>query len=156
MANTTTPATPVAPATVGSVARSNTMPIAETAIGKTTINDSVVAKVAGIAAREVSGVHALGGGAARVIGSIRNAVNNTDLSQGISVEVGETQVAVDVIIVAEYPVALQDVANDVRSSIIDAIENLVGLQVTEVNVTVDDVFIPSADDNASEAEARVQ
>nr|WP_253259901.1 Asp23/Gls24 family envelope stress response protein [Subtercola boreus] len=132
------------------------MPIAETAIGKTTINDSVVAKVAGIAAREVSGVHALGGGAARVIGSIRNAVNNTDLSQGISVEVGETQVAVDVIIVAEYPVALQDVANDVRSSIIDAIENLVGLQVTEVNVTVDDVFIPSADDNASEAEARVQ
>ncbi|MDF2443144.1 MAG: hypothetical protein JWR01_1347 [Subtercola sp.] len=160
MANTTTPATIVTPATVGSTSASTSpslsTPIAETAIGKTTINDSVVAKVAGIAAREVSGVHALGGGAARVIGSIRNAINNTDLSQGISVEVGETQVAVDVTIVAEYPVALQDVADDVRSSIIDAIENLVGLQVTEVNVTVDDVFIPSADDNAPEAEARVQ
>ncbi|RFA10909.1 alkaline-shock protein [Subtercola boreus] len=152
MANTTTPVTPATIATTPAT----TTPIAETAIGKTTINDSVVAKVAGIAAREVSGVHALGGGAARVIGSIRNAINNTDLSQGISVEVGETQVAVDVIIVAEYPVALQDVANDVRSSIIDAIENLVGLEVTEVNVTVDDVFIPSADDNAPEAEARVQ
>ena len=35
------------------------------AAGKTTIADSVVAKVAGIAAREVAGVHALGGGGAR-------------------------------------------------------------------------------------------
>ncbi|PPF89500.1 Asp23/Gls24 family envelope stress response protein [Subtercola sp. Z020] len=153
MANTTTPAT-VTPATISTT---STIPTAETAIGKTTINDSVVAKVAGIAAREVSGVHALGGGAARVIGSIRNAMNNKDLSQGISVEVGETQVAVDVIIVAEYPVPLQDVADNVRSSIIEAIENLVGLEVTEVNVTVDDVFIPSVDDSAdAETEARVQ
>ncbi len=62
----------------------------------------MVAKIAGIAAREVSGVYALGGGAARMVGAIREALNTADLSQGISVEVGETQVAVDVTIVAEY------------------------------------------------------
>ena len=121
-----------------------------TGTGKTVINDGVVAKVAGIAAREVTGVHALGGGAARALGAIREAMNNTDVSQGISVEVGETQVAVDVTIVAEYPVQLQQVANDIRSSVIRAIEDLVGLEVTEVNVTIVDIHLPS--DDAADAE----
>ncbi|MCU1407781.1 MAG: Asp23/Gls24 family envelope stress response protein [Glaciihabitans sp.] len=128
----------------------------QTAQGKTVINDGVVAKVAGIAAREVPGVYALGGGAARAIGAIRQAMKNTDLSQGITVEVGETQVAVDVTIVAEYPVPLQQVADDVRASVIAAIETLIGMEVTEVNVTIIDVFIPSDDDTDAEpAEARV-
>jgi uncharacterized alkaline shock family protein YloU len=126
--------------------------------GKTTIDDSVVAKLAGIAAREVPGVHALGGGAARAIGVIRDALNSTDMAQGVSVEVGETQVAVDVTIVADYPVPLQKVASDVRSAIYRAMEDLVGMEVTEVNVTVNDVHIPSDDgDDADDGrEARVQ
>ncbi len=119
--------------------------------GKTTIENGVVAKIAGIAAREVPGVFALGGGAARAIGALRNALNTTDLSQGISVEVGEKQVAVDVTIVADYPVALQDVADAVRSAIYRALEELVGMEVTEVNVTVNDVHIPSDDDDNQSA-----
>jgi uncharacterized alkaline shock family protein YloU len=128
----------------------------QTANGKTTINDGVISKVAGIAAREVPGVHDLGGGAARALGAIRGAVSGTDLSQGISVEVGETQVAVDVSIVAEYPMPLQTVADGVRAAITDAIENLVGMMVTEVNVTVNDVHLPSDDKSDDQAEARVQ
>ena len=60
--------------------------------GKTVIDNGVVAKIAGIAAREVRGVHALGGGAARAFGAIRDAIGSSDLSQGIRVEVGETAV----------------------------------------------------------------
>ncbi|AZH80340.1 Asp23/Gls24 family envelope stress response protein [Microbacterium sp. Y-01] len=127
-----------------------------TAAGKTTIEDAVVAKIAGIAAREVSGVYALGGGAARMVGAIRDALNTTDLSQGISVEVGETQVAVDVTIVAEYPVSLQKVAGDVRTAIHRAMVELVGMDVAEVNVTVNDVHIPSDDEGDGAQEARVQ
>jgi uncharacterized alkaline shock family protein YloU len=119
--------------------------------GKTDINNSVVAKIAGIAARDVPGVYALGGGAARALGAIRNLANQTDLSQGISVEVGETQVASDVTIVAEYPTNLQDVAQGVREAVATAIESYVGLQVTEVNVTVTDVHIPSDDDDKNQA-----
>ena len=74
---------------------------AENSNGKNTIDDGVVAKIAGIAARDVRGVYALGGGAARMVGAIRDAMNSTDLTQGIDVEVGERQVAVDATIVAE-------------------------------------------------------
>ena len=123
--------------------------------GKNVIADGVVQKVAGIAAREVPGVHDLGGGAARAIGAIRNAINAQDRGQGVSVEVGEKQVAADIVIVAEYPVDLQRVADDVRRSVTDAIANVVGMDVTEVNVTVSDVHIPSDDDNDAD-ESRVQ
>jgi len=125
--------------------------------GKTTIDDGVVAKIAGLAARDVEGVYALGGGAARVVGAIRDAFHSTDLAQGIGVEVGDTQVAVDVTVVADYPVPLQSVADGVRAAVYRAMEDLVGMEVTEVNVTIDDVHLPSDDDRAEpEPEARVQ
>lgn len=124
--------------------------------GKTTIEDSVVAKIAGIAARQAQGVYALGGGAARMVGAVRDALNSTDLTQGISVEVGEKQVAVDVTIVAEYPTSLQRVADEVRSSINRAMVEYVGMEVAEVNVTVNDVHVPSDDDDTDNQEARVQ
>ncbi|MFD7023454.1 Asp23/Gls24 family envelope stress response protein [Promicromonospora sukumoe] len=125
--------------------------------GRTTIENPVVAKIAGIAAREVTGVYALGGGAARVVGTIRDALNSTDLTQGISVEVGEKQVAVDVTIVAEYPAALQTVADNVRTAIYRAMRDLVGMEVAEVNVTVNDVHLPTEDDQEAEPQTgRVQ
>lgn len=128
----------------------------ETTHGRTVIDDGVVAKIAGMAARDVEGVHALGGGAARMMGAIRDAMNSSDMGQGVSVEVGETQVAVDVSIVADYPVALQKVADDVRASIITAISSLVGMEVTEVNITINDIYIPSEDTSDAGSQARVQ
>jgi uncharacterized alkaline shock family protein YloU len=149
--------TPTAPKTPATTSTSSSTPTAAT--GKNTIADGVVQKVAGIAAREVRGVHDLGSGAARAIGAIRNAVNAQDRGQGVSVEVGETQVAADIIIVAEYPVELQRVADDVRRSVSEAISTVVGMDVAEVNVTVSDVHIPSDDNDAdkdADAESRVK
>jgi uncharacterized alkaline shock family protein YloU len=120
--------------------------------GKTDVQNGVVAKIAGIAARDVVGVFALGGGAARAIGAIRTAMNNTDLGQGVSVEVGETQAAADLTIVVEYPANVIQVADQVRAAVAAAIEDYVGLTVTEVNVDVVDVHIPS-DDDAEQASA---
>jgi uncharacterized alkaline shock family protein YloU len=117
--------------------------------GKTTIADSVVAKVAGIAAREIAGVYALGGGGARAFGAIRDAINATDLTQGVKVEVGETQAAADLTIVVEYPAPIQEVADQVRSRVAGAVSRLVGLEVVEVNVDVNDIHIPGDDDDDS-------
>ena len=143
--------TNVTPTTVANTAKHGT----ETSTGKNTIADGVVEKVAGIAARQVAGVHDLGGGAARAIGAIRNAINAQDRGQGISVEVGEKQVAADITVVAEYPVALQKLADNVRSAVSEAISSVVGMEVTEVNVTVADVYIPS-DDKDEDTESRVK
>lgn len=121
--------------------------------GRTVIADHVIAKVAGIAARDVPGVHALGGGAARALGAIRQAIGNQDLSQGVGVEVGERQVAADVSIVVEYPQPMKAVADEVRAAVRSAIEDLVGMEAAEINVTINDVFIPGDDDADDEATA---
>ena len=146
---TSTTVTATSPRTVGGTVT--------TADGGTTIiDDGVVSKVAGIAAREVSGVHALGGGAARAIGAIRSAIGGESHSQGVRVEVGEHQVAADVVLVAEYPVPLQDVADGVRQAVIRAVEQIVGLEVTEVNVTIADVHIPGDDSDDGSSRSRVE
>lgn len=138
----------IAPVSVGS-----TPVTGGVATGKTVIVDPVVAKIAGIAAREVPGVFALGGGAARMVGAIREAIGGADLSQGIKVEVGETQVAVDITIVVEYPQPLQFVAEGVRTAVAQAIVQLVGLEVAEINVTISDVHIPGDDTETADAAA---
>lgn len=120
--------------------------------GRTVIADTVVAKIAGIATREVEGVADLGKGAARAVGAIREriAAVGVDVAQGVSVEVGERQAAVDVDLVAEYGVAIVDLAGAVRSNVIDAIERMTGLEVTEVNITVHDVAVEGEEEDKAE------
>jgi len=118
--------------------------------GRTSIADSVVAKIAGLAAREISGVHAMGAGATRTFGSIREILpGNTEArtaSQGVKVEVGERQAAVDLDLVVEYGVAIVDLSTAVRKNVIDRLQRMTGLEVTEVNINVDDIWIPGTDD----------
>lgn len=109
--------------------------------GRTVISETAVEKVAGIAARAVPGVHSLGSGSARALGAIRGAVGNADHAAGVHAEVGETQVAVDINLVANYGTPLHSLANAVRAAVYRAVEELVGLQVIEVNVEINDVYI---------------
>lgn len=115
--------------------------------GRTTIADAVVSTIAGIAVREVSGVHALGGGAARAVGALRDRLPGAgaDRAMGIDVEVGETQAAVDVSLVAEYGVAIPDLAGAIRRNVVSSIERMTGLEVTEVNIDVTDVHLDEPD-----------
>ena len=117
--------------------------------GTTTIADTVVSKIAGIATRDVSGVHAVGGGAARAVGALRERIpgGRTNHTQGVSVEVGETQAAVDLDIIAEYGVAIDDLASAVRRNVISSVERMTGLQVTEVNISVNDIHLPEDDED---------
>lgn len=131
-----------------------------TSQGRTSIADGVVAKIAGLAAKEVTGVNALGGGAARAMGSLRERIpgGRTNHSQGVAVEVGEREAAVDIALIAEYGVPIADLAAGVRRNVISAVERMTGLSVTEVNIDVNDVHLPDEDDeqDAEPAPARVQ
>jgi uncharacterized alkaline shock family protein YloU len=122
--------------------------------GKTTIADAVVTKVAGVAAREVRGVYELGGGLARTVGSVTQRVGVGDeRTQGVSVEVGEREAAVDLIVVVEYGESIPRVSQAVRDNVIKRIEGITGLSVTEVNVAVDDLYFPG---DETPEQARVQ
>ncbi|MEV6641355.1 Asp23/Gls24 family envelope stress response protein [Amycolatopsis sp. NPDC051371] len=143
----TNPATTKTPAHSTEVEKTTAGALASTQ-GSTTIADTVVAKVAGLATREVSGVHALGGGAARAFSAIRERIPGASASvaQGVSVEVGERQAAVDLQILVEYGVSIADLAHAVRKNVITAVEQTTGLQIVEVNINVSDVHIPGDDD----------
>ena len=127
----------------------------QTERGQTTIAEAVVTKVAGVAAREVRGVYELGGGVARAVGSVTQRVGVGDeRTQGVSVEVGEREAAVDLTVVVEYGESIPRVSQAVRENVIKRIEGITGLSVTEVNVSVDDLYFPG--DEVPEQPARVQ
>ncbi len=144
------------PATGSAVPKSSSGDLVSST-GRTSIADSVVQKIAGIAAREISGVYDLGSGAARAFGAVKERVGQAqpNVSQGVKVEVGEVQAAIDLNIIVEYGVSLSDLASSVRRNVISAVERMTGLQVTEVNISVDDIHLPSEDDGSQEP-TRVQ
>jgi uncharacterized alkaline shock family protein YloU len=123
--------------------------------GRTQIADGVVAKIAGMAAREIGGVHAMGGGTARMVGVVRDAVGGSSgsVAQGVSVEVGERQAAVDIDLVVEYGAAIQDLAAAVRRNVTSAVERMTGLEVTEINIKVDDIHLPEDDESADDGDS---
>ncbi len=139
------------------VARKGTQPGGlETDKGNTTIADPVVTKVAGIAAREVGGVHELGGGVARALGAVTNRLPVGDTaSQGVSVEVGDKEAAVDLKVIVDYGESIPRVAQEIRDNVVRRIEGITGLKVTEVNVAVNDLYFPG-DDQEDDTTSRVQ
>lgn len=127
-------------------------------LGKTTIADRVVQKIVGLAAREVPGIYDLGGGAARTLGAIRERIPGSSQTsgQGVTVEVGQSQAAVDLEVVTEYGMSIADVAKSVRRNVISAVEGMTGLEVTEVNLSVIDIHLPGDDQEVAPQPARVQ
>ena len=124
--------------------------------GRTVISETAVAKVAGIAARSVPGVYSLGTGPSRALGAFRDAVGGSDHAAGVHAEVGETQVAVDINLVAVYGTPLHSLANQVRATVYAAVEELVGLQVIEVNVEINDVYVPGPVKPGAPVEPRIE
>ncbi|MFF3321618.1 Asp23/Gls24 family envelope stress response protein [Streptomyces sp. NPDC002889] len=125
--------------------------------GRTTIADGVVEKIAGLAARDVVGVHAMGGGVSRTFGAVRDRVpgsSRSNATRGVKAEVGEVQTALDLEIVVDYGVSISDVARAVRENVVSAVERMTGLEVVEVNIAVSDVKLP--DEEEDEPEPRIQ
>jgi uncharacterized alkaline shock family protein YloU len=123
--------------------------------GKISVAQSVVQKIAGLSCREVSGVHSMGTNTARTFGAIRERIpgsSGPNVAQGVGVEVGETQTAIDLDIVVEYGVAIADLGRSIQRNVKHQVELMTGLDVVEVNVNVDDVHVASDD---QETTARV-
>jgi uncharacterized alkaline shock family protein YloU len=112
--------------------------------GDTTIEETVVQKLAGMATREVPGVFAMGGAGRRAFSALTERIpgSQTNVSGGVTVEKGERQAAVDVSIVIEYGFSVVEVSQGIRRNIIQSVERATGLEVLEVNINVTDVHLP--------------
>jgi len=116
----------------------------QTERGSTSISDSVVSKIAGIASQEVDGIRMGSGGSQAVSGILGSITGGSSGSQtqGVSVEVGQEEAAVDLTLTAEYGKSIPQLAEAVRRNVANRVESLVGLRVTEVNITVSNIFFP--------------
>src|SRR5579872_1896070 len=113
--------------------------------GKITVAQGVVQKIAGIACREISGVHAMGVSTSRAFGAVRERIpgsSGPNVAQGVGVEVGETEAAIDLDIVVEYGVSIADLGRSIQRNVKQAVERMTGLSVVEVNINVDDLYLP--------------
>jgi uncharacterized alkaline shock family protein YloU len=112
--------------------------------GHTRIADEVVEKIAGIAAREVPGVFDLGGDVARMFSAVKERLHlgEESAAQGVSVKLEGKTADIVVTIVLEFGFQVYSVTDAVREKVISSVENLLGLEVTGVDVAVDDVHIP--------------
>jgi uncharacterized alkaline shock family protein YloU len=118
--------------------------------GQISVAEGVVQKIAGKACREISGVHAMGTGGTRAFGAIRERIpgsSGPNVAQGVGVEVGETEAAIDLDIVVEYGVGIAELGRSIQRNVKQAVERMTGLRVVEVNIAVDDVYLPSDDDD---------
>ena len=123
-----------------------------TAPGDLTIEEQVVAKICGGAAREVEGVHAMGTGrlAERVTG-VAATVRGEDFKKGVRVEVGKKEVAVDLWITIEYGFNIPKVVQAAREMIAVRVHEMTDLKVVEINADVVDIHLPG-----EEPERRVE
>ena len=119
-------------------------------MGNTTISSTVVAQIAGIAAQEVEKVQ-MGGGTSAAVGGFLQSVaggvtggstSGGNYSRGVNVEVGEEEAAVDLTMTIEYGQSIPQITEAARRNVINRVESLSGLRVTEVNIAVTDVQIP--------------
>lgn len=112
--------------------------------GQTRVSEEVVAKIAGLAVREVPGVRSLVPfGAGQTLSSLASQLRGNDMKGlGIHVEVGTIEVAVDVRIVADYGLSIPYIAEQIRENLALRVTEMTGLRLKEVNIEVVDLYFP--------------
>lgn len=127
--------------------------------GKTIIAEGVVAKIAGLAAREVSGVHELvGSGASGAIAGLTQALTRSTPSRdyGVKVQVNEQEAVVDIRMIVKYGASIQAVAEGVRNNVVERLQALAGLTATTVNIEVVDLYFPEEQARQLETETETK
>jgi uncharacterized alkaline shock family protein YloU len=123
----------------------------DNSLGSIRIADEVVSIIAGLAATEVEGIAGMSGG---IAGGIAEMLGRKNFAKGVRVEVGEKEAAVDLYIIVKYGVRIPDVALAAQENVKQAIENMTGLSVVEVNIHVQGVGFPDEEDKTEEVRVR--
>ncbi|MBC8078997.1 MAG: Asp23/Gls24 family envelope stress response protein [Gorillibacterium sp.] len=111
------------------------------------ISDDVVATIAGMAAIDTQGIAAMSGGISE---GLAKRLSGRNAQKGVSVEVGQLETAVDLRVIVLYGYRFQDVCRELQLNVREAIENMTGLRVVEVNVKVEGVSVKDKEEDFNE------
>jgi len=104
--------------------------------GNIRISDDVVATIAGLAALETPGVAAMSGGMSE---GWAKRLSGRNVQKGVSVEVGQVEAAIDLRVIIMYGMPIQEVCRQLQMNVREAVQNMTGLNVVEINVKVEGV-----------------
>jgi uncharacterized alkaline shock family protein YloU len=116
------------------------------------ISDDVVATIAGYAALETPGIAAMSGGISE---GLAKRLSGRNVQKGVSVEVGQVEAAIDLRVIVQYGVNIQEVCRSLQENVREAVSNMTGLEVVEVNVRVEGVAFKE-EEAAEETQQRVK
>ena len=102
-------------------------------VGVVQIADDVVAMIASLATTEVEGVCAMAG---NITNELISRVGVKKLTKGVRVEVVENNVTVDLAVTMEYGYNIPATCQQVQTKVKTAIENMTGLNCTDVNIRI--------------------
>ncbi|MFC4809977.1 Asp23/Gls24 family envelope stress response protein [Paenibacillus sp. GCM10023250] len=114
------------------------------------ISDDVVATIAGLAALETPGIAAMSGGISE---GLAKRLSGKNAQKGVSVEVGQLEAAIDLRIIVKYGIPIQEVCRQLQENVREAVANMTGLNVVEVNIKVEGVAFKEEEMAAAEQEA---
>ena len=101
--------------------------------GEVKIADEVVAIIAALAATEVEGVASMAG---NITNELISRLGMKNLSKGVKVDVLEGVVTVSLTLSLKYNYSVVEVSGKVQEKVKNAIENMTGLEVADVNIKV--------------------
>ena len=116
--------------------------------GRIEMSEDVVATIAGIAAREIPGIHALG--------KSRLIAFGDKPTRGVAAEVGQQEAALDIEVIIEHGCDIREDANALRATVAKSVDKMAGRKVVEVNLDVVDVHVPEKDDGKPASTRRVK
>jgi uncharacterized alkaline shock family protein YloU len=117
--------------------------------GTVKIASDVVATIAGLAAADVPGIAGMSGG---VVGGIAEMLGRKNLTKGVKVEILEQEATIDIFTIVEYGVAIAQVALEVQKAVKSAVESMTGLSCPTVNIHIQGVTFPAAQNAAAKSE----
>lgn len=112
-------------------------------IGKVQIADEVVAIIAGLAATETEGVASMNG---HITNELVQRLGKKNLSKGVRIEVADGIVKVDLSLYLKYGYSIPETSAQVQEKVKTAIENMTGLTVSEVNISIAGVDVEKTKD----------
>lgn len=104
------------------------------------ISDDVVTSIVGQVVLDTPGIAGMSGSS--VTNNWAKRLTGKNVKKGLSVEVKEVDVAIDLQVIVNYGCVIQEVCYALQQNVRNAVETMMGLSLVAVNVRVERVALP--------------